>query len=187
MKKLFLLKGLLVILMSVFTIGGMAQNSKKVLLPIFDVGEVSTLQPSNNGKVLVIPAFLSVRRNQIQMLDVEHQQIDMSVLFVLEHVAGNSLRWFIINAETKKVLSCASLSGMSVQNNGDNTIYTFSALYDNLLGHQNWNSMLSLMARQNETLNLNAVSIIMGLDNNLVLELVGVIGNDSTLADIVGK
>lgn len=67
MKKLFLLKGLLVILMSVFTIGGMAQNSKNVLLPIFDVGEVSMLQPSNNGKVLVIPAFLSVRRNQIQM------------------------------------------------------------------------------------------------------------------------
>ena len=47
--------------------------------------------------------------------------------------------------------------------------------------------MLSLMARQNETLNLNAVSIIMGLDDNLVLELVGVIGNDSTLAGIVGK
>ena len=76
---------------------------------------------------------------------------------------------------------------MSVQKNGDNTIYTFAALYDNLLGHQNWNSMLSLMARQNETRNLNAVSIIMGLDDNLVLELVGVIGNDSTLAGIVGK
>ena len=47
--------------------------------------------------------------------------------------------------------------------------------------------MLSLMARQNAALNINAVSVIMGLDNNLVLELVGVIGNDSTLADIVGK
>lgn len=51
MKKQFLLKGLLVIFMSVFTIGGMAQNTKKVLLPIFDVGEVSTLQPSNNTSV----------------------------------------------------------------------------------------------------------------------------------------
>lgn len=57
MKKLFLLKGLLVILMSVFTTGGMAQNSKNVLLPIFDVGDVSTLQPSNEGKILAIPAF----------------------------------------------------------------------------------------------------------------------------------
>jgi hypothetical protein len=76
---------------------------------------------------------------------------------------------------------------MSVQKNDDDTIYTFSALYDKLLGHRNWNSMLSLMARKNAALNINAVSIIMGLDNNLVLELVGVIGNDSTLADIVGK
>lgn len=136
MKKLFLLKGLLVILMSVFTTGGMAQNSKNVLLPIFDVGDVSTLLPSNEGKILAIPAFLSVRRNQVQMLDVAHQQIDMSVLFLLEHVSGKSPRLFIVNAQSKTVLSCATLSNMNVQGKGDDVVYTFSALYDNLLGHK---------------------------------------------------
>lgn len=185
MKKRILLKGLLVILMSIFTIGGMAQNSKNVLLPIFDVGDVSSLQPSNDGRVLAIPAFLSVRRNQLQMLDVPHQQIDMSVLFLLEHVSGNSPRLFIVNAQTKQILSCATLSNMIIQGKEADTVYTFSALYDNLLGHKNWKSKLSLMARRNETLGLNAISIIMPLGDNLVLELVGIIGNDATLKGVL--
>lgn len=185
MKKLFLLKGLLVILMSVFTTGGMAQNSKNVLLPIFDVGDVSTLQPSYEGKILAIPAFLSVRRNQVQMLDVAHQQIDMSVLFLLEHVSGKSPRLFIVNAQSKTVLSCATLSNMNVQGKGDDVVYTFSALYDNLLGHKKWNAKLSLMAKRNEALGINAISIIMPLDENLMLELVGIIGNDVALKDVI--
>lgn len=185
MKKLNFLKGLLVILMSIFAIEGMAQNSKNVLLPIFDVGDVSTLQPSSDGKILAIPAFLSVRRNQVQMLDVAHQQIDMGVLFLLEHVTGKSPRLFIVNAQTKTVLSCATLSKMNVQGNGADAVYTFAALYDNLLGHKNWKVDLSLMAKRNEALGVNAISIIMPLDENLMLELVGIIGNDVTLNDVI--
>lgn len=185
MKKRILLKGLLVILMFIFTVGGMAQNSKNVLLPIFDVGDVSSLQPSNAGKVLVIPAFLSVRRNQLQMLDVAHQQIDMSVLFLLENVSGNRPRLFIVNAQTKQILSCATLSNMTIKGKDADTVYTFSALYDNLLGHKDWKSNLSLMSKRNEALGLNAISIIMPLDDNLVLELVGIIGNDATLKGVL--
>lgn len=171
--------------MSIFAIEGMAQNSKNVLLPIFDVGDASVLQPSNEGKVLVIPAFLSARRNQVQMLDVAHQQIDMSVLFLLEHVSGKSPRLFIVNAQTKKILSCATLNDMTTQGRDADTVYNFTALYDNLLGHKNWKANLSLMSRRNETLGLNAISIIMPLDDNLVLELVGIVGNDSTLKDVI--
>ena len=64
-------------------------------------------------------------------------------------------------------------------------VYTFSVLYHNLLGHKNWKSELSLMAKRKEALGLNAISVIMPLDDNLVLELVGIIGNDVTLKGVL--
>lgn len=41
------------------------------------------------------------------------------------------------------------------------------------------------MAKRNEALGINAISIIMPLDENLMLELVGIIGNDVALKDVI--
>ena len=99
---------IMVLLCSANTVCG--QNTKDVLVKIFDVGDVSSAEPAPTDNVFFVGAFLSVRRNEVQLLDVQNHQIDMSVIFLVENMNSN-LRLFILNPATQSILSCAKLLG----------------------------------------------------------------------------
>lgn len=159
-------------------------TSKNYLLDIFNVGIVSNIQPAKTQNVAIFEVFLSVKRNEMQLINSKNKELDASVVFVLENNCGEN-RLFILDAVHKTILSVAKLKLIEKMND---ECYLFSAEYDNLMGHKNWVGKVSFYEWHDTSSNIPLGSIIIEAGPGIKLELAGYVnypGSNKTLSALL--
>ena len=171
----------LLLFVVLFTNNLSAQNKSSALIRMFDVGVYSDAMHTGND-CMITNYFLSVKKNNIELLNVSEMEADGGVMFIVERSTQFGLRLFIMNSENKKILSCATLKKLKTERDGEYDFYLFDATFDKLMGYSNKNVRLSFFCKKNITQTMDSCnSIMMSINDNLVIEILGL------SIDVTGK